>query len=441
MINENKSGENMKKYSIALVVIVLIIISFFLIQALKSEKKTVVQIGIYSGNEWGVPQIDVYRIYDEAIKLFEKENPGVSVEYRSGTLMEDYSEWLAQRILIGNEPDVFIVLGEDFDTLSYIGMLEPLDTYIEDDPNFHPEDFYKKGIEAGVYDGYQYAMPFQIVPTFMIVNETLLKDNNLAIPNMDWTVGEFLRMCETLTQDTNQDGMNDQYGVVGYGWENTYYAAKGTFEAGEKAIDVYDEEKLRKAIEVSKALYTQNSGQIVPPYAFDQGLVGFKTFSLAEFRAYKPYPYKVKKYSDFIWEPISFPGVDQETSIGKLYTVQWGMSSRSKNKDLAWAFIKFMSNDDAVQQMVWDYTYTLPTKISVTNQALSQDDLMNNVLDSAFLKLVIDQSVIEPTFKKYQKLIESMDTRIKVNIMDDKSMQEILRSVREEADSILESEH
>ncbi|PKM54209.1 MAG: hypothetical protein CVV00_09115 [Firmicutes bacterium HGW-Firmicutes-5] len=441
MINMDKSGVITKKRVIALVVIIYIILGIFFVQGLKSDKKTIVQIGIYSGNEWGVPQIDVYRIYDEAIKLFEKENPGVTVEYRSGTLMEDYSEWLAQKILNGDEPDVFIVLGEDFDTLSSIGMLEPLDAYMKSDSSFHPEAFYKKGIEAGIYDGYQYAMPFQIVPTFMIVNETLLKENNLTVPDMDWTLDEFLRMTEALTKDTNQDGINDQYGVMGYGWENTYYAAKGTFEAGDKAIDVYDEEKLKKAIEVSKALYTQNSGQIVPPYAFDQGLVGFKTFSLAEFRAYKPYPYKVKKYSDFIWEPISFPSVDHNTSIGKLYTVQWGMSSRSKNKDLAWEFIKFMSNNDEVQQMVWDYTYTLPTKISVSNKASARDEILSNVLDAAFLESVIDQSVIEPTFKKYQKLIESMDIRIKVNIMDDKSMQEIIRSVREEADSILESEN
>jgi len=441
MISMDKSGVITKKSVIALVVIIYIILGIFFVQGLKSDKKTIVQIGIYSGNEWGVPQIDVYRIYDEAIKLFEKENPGVTVEYRSGTLMDDYSEWLAQKILNGDEPDVFIVLGEDFDTLSSIGMLEPLDAYMQSDSSFHSEDFYKKGIEAGIYDGYQYAMPFQIVPTFMIVNETLLKENNLAVPDMDWTLDEFLRMTEALTKDMNQDGINDQYGVMGYGWENTYYAAKGTFEAGDKAIDVYDEEKLKKAIEVSKALYTQNSGQIVPPYAFDQGLVGFKTFSLAEFRAYKPYPYKVKKYSDFIWEPISFPSVDHNTSIGKLYTVQWGMSSRSKNKDLAWEFIKFMSNNDEVQQMVWDYTYTLPTKISVSNKASAQDEVLSNVLDAAFLESVIDQSVIEPTFKKYQKLIESMDIRIKVNIMDDKSMQEIIRSVRVEADSILESEH
>lgn len=437
--NHLPSGEGKKIKGGVIALLVIMLLGFFFIQGLKSEQKTVLQIGLYSGNEWGVPQIDVYRIYDEAIKLFEKENPGVVVTYRSGTLMDDYSEWLAQKILKGDEPDIFIVLEEDFNTLSSIGMLEPLDKYMKKDERFHTEDYYKKAIEAGVYNGNQFALPFQIVPTFMIVNETLLKENHLTPPTKDWTLDVFLEMCQLLTKDTNQDGINDQFGSTGYGWDNAYYAAKGTFQAGDKAIEVYDEEKLKKAIEFSKELYTLNNGQLVPPHAFDIGLVGFKPFSLAEFRAYKPYPYKVKKYSDFVWEPISFPGVDDHSSIGKLYTVQWGMSSRSKSKALAWKFMKFMSNDDEVQRMVWDYTYALPTKIKVTNQACSEDAVLSNVLDPAFLELVIDQSVIEPTFKKYQNLIDAMDIRIKVNIMEGKSIQEIIRRVREESDSILQS--
>ncbi len=429
----------MKKSMIAIITIALIVLSIFFVQGFKNDKQKVIKIGIYSGNEWGVPQIDVYRIYDEAIKLFEEENPGVKVEYRSGTLMDDYSEWLAQKILNGDEPDVFIVLEEDFNTLSSIGMLEPLDKYMGDDPAFDSDAFYKKAIGAGIYEENQYGMPFQIVPTFMIVNETLLKENGLSVSDKNWTLDTFLELCEKLTIDTNRDGIIDQFGSTGYGWDNTYYAANGTFVDGVRAINVYDEEKLKKAIEFSKVLYTLNNGQTVPPYAFGQGLVGFKTFSLAEFRAYKPYPYKVKKYSNFIWEPISFPGVDHDNSIGKLYTVQWGMSSRSKNKDLAWEFIEFMSNDDKVQHMVWDYTYALPTKVCVTNQAFSQDEVLSEVLDPDFLELVIDQSVVEPTFKKHKKLIEAMDIRIKVSIMEGKSIQEIIQRVRQEADSILQS--
>ena len=41
-----------------------------------------IEIGIYSGNEWGVPQIEVYNIYEEAIALFEYEHANVTVVFR-----------------------------------------------------------------------------------------------------------------------------------------------------------------------------------------------------------------------------------------------------------------------------------------------------------------------------------------------------------------------
>lgn len=291
-----------------------------------------IEIGIYSGNEWGVPQIEVYKIYEEAIALFESEHENVTVVFRSGTIMEDYSEWFAQRVLEGTEPDVFIVLEEDFSTLSEIGMLESLNKYIEDEPADFTADFYGKAIEAGNYQGEQFAMPFEVVPTFMIVNETLLNENHIDMPKDNWTVKEFTDICEMLTQDTDGDNKIDQFGVVGYDWSHAYYAADGNFVDGEKAVDIYDEEKVAKAIDLMKDLYQMNEGYIVNNNDFNQGNVGFKTFSLAEFRAYKPYPYRIKKYSNFEWEAISFPVFEGNQSQSKLYTVQLGMSSRSKKK-------------------------------------------------------------------------------------------------------------
>lgn len=350
-----------------------------------------IEIGIYSGNEWGVPQIEVYKIYEEAIALFESEHENVTVVFRSGTIMEDYSEWFAQHVLEGTEPDVFIVLEEDFSTLSEIGMLESLNKYIEDEPADFTADFYGKAIEAGNYQGEQFAMPFEVVPTFMIVNETLLNENHIDMPKDNWTVKEFTDICEMLTQDTDGDNKIDQFGVVGYDWSHAYYAADGNFVDGEKAVDIYDEEKVAKAIDLMKDLYQMNEGYIVNNNDFNQGNVGFKTFSLAEFRAYKPYPYRIKKYSNFEWEAISFPVFEGNQSQSKLYTVQLGMSSRSKEKDMAWEFMKFLSTNEEVQQMVWDYTYALPTKISIVDSIYSDYDSSDDILDPNFLERIIEQ--------------------------------------------------
>jgi len=105
-------------------------------------REITLELGLFAGSNWGVPTGDSYRLYDEAIARFERENPGIRVRYRCGTLRSDYSEWLAQRIVRGHEPDVMVVLAEDFNTYAAIGVMAPLDARIARDPGFQPGDFY-----------------------------------------------------------------------------------------------------------------------------------------------------------------------------------------------------------------------------------------------------------------------------------------------------------
>ncbi len=427
----------MKKIILAIGICVLATLLIFFMTEFSQEDEIVIEIGIYSGNEWGVPQIDVYDIYEEAIRRFEKENSGVKVVFRSGTLMGDYSEWLAQKILKGTEPDVFIVLEEDFNTLSEIGMLEPLNHYINKDSQFSLDNYYDMALEAGNKRGEQYAMPFQVVPTFMIVNKTLLDENDISIPGDEWSLESFLEISNQLTKDTDGDRIIDQYGSVSYEWDYAYYAEDGNFKKGSKAIDIYDEVKLGNAIEFTKSLHQLNQGHNVSNHDFSEGRVGFKPFSLAEFRAYKSYPFRVKKYADFEWEAIPFPVSESYQSQAKLYTVQIGMSSRSKEKKVSWDFIKYLTSNDDIQQMVWDTTYALPTKISVVDQIYSNEYISDDILDPNFLESMIEQSVVEPTFKAYNLIREAMDIQIKLNILEGKSTQETIRAVRKDVDDIL----
>ena len=428
-----------KKERILLIIaiaMIAIVVSLVVGISLKNQEK-IIEIGIYSGNEWGVPQIDVYRIFDEAIEAFESKHPGVKVIYRSGTLMEDYSEWLASKILLGKEPDVMLILEEDFNTLSTIGVLEDLSGYIERDPTIETSDYYQVAYEAGNYNGAQYGLPMEVVPTFMIVNQTLLKANGLYLPYDLWDYQSFLELSASLTRDMDQDRHLDQFGFVGYEWDQAYYALGGDFVEARRAVDMYDEDILAKAIAAVATLHQLNEGQVVRSYDFDIGHVGFKSFSLAEYRAYKPYPYRIKKYDDFEWEAIAFPSYEGQESRGRVYTVQWGMSSRSNNKETAWDFIKFMTHDDQVQHMVWDYTYALPTKISVVDQIYEGTEDESEIIDAAFLKKLLDQSVIEPTFKDYNGVKAAMDLQISLGIMEEKSTQEIINSVRKAVDGVI----
>lgn len=103
--------------------LLLSIAGIFLIVAPKEEKVTLT-FGMFAGNQWDVPDDDCYKIIDETIEEFEKKYPNIEIKYDSGILKEDYSEDLSQKALKGELPDVFMVLPEDFNIFSSVGVLK-----------------------------------------------------------------------------------------------------------------------------------------------------------------------------------------------------------------------------------------------------------------------------------------------------------------------------
>ena len=105
-------------------------------QSLPVFQKKELTIGVFSDSYWEVQNGYSYQILEDAIQCFEQEHPGANVEYVSGILKSDYSEWLSKQLISGNAPDVIFVLAEDFNDLAEIGALKDLSSFIEKDKNF-----------------------------------------------------------------------------------------------------------------------------------------------------------------------------------------------------------------------------------------------------------------------------------------------------------------
>ena len=151
----------------------------------------VLHVGVFSGSYWDAPVGNCYAVIDAAIERFEETHPGIRVEYTSGILKRDYSEWLIGQFLLGREPDVFMILPEDFGMLYGLGALEPLDQWIERDGEVFQKDFYFAALEGGRTKEIQYALPYECVPTLMFVNKSLLKEEGIAVPGNDWSWERF----------------------------------------------------------------------------------------------------------------------------------------------------------------------------------------------------------------------------------------------------------
>ena len=122
--------------------------------------ENVIRVGVFSDSYWGVQNGYSYQILENAIARYEEEHPGVRVEYVSGIIREDYSEWLSEQMMKGTVPDIFFVPGEHFNDFAKAGVLRDLTSFIEGDEEFFPERYYTSAYEYGNYEGVQYALPY-----------------------------------------------------------------------------------------------------------------------------------------------------------------------------------------------------------------------------------------------------------------------------------------
>ncbi len=390
----------------------------------KATQPVKIRMSLYTGNNWGVPQAFAYAIYDTAAEMYTTmpDHPNIEIEYKTGSLYSHYSERLAQQILTGNEPDLFLMVEEDFNTYASIGLLENLNPYIEKDLSFDKNNYYRRALDAGSFRGGQYSLPISIVPSFLIVNKDLLAKNNIEIDSYSWDWEQFLEICTKLTRDTDKDGDLDQFGVYGYDWHQALYSNdKYLFKPDSHEIG-FSDKRLKETLDFLKKMHNINKGTQVTEKDFTQGRVGFKVFNYSEYRVYGSYPYRILKYSNFEWDAIPVPSGPCGNRSSKLYTVQVGMSSRSKNKKAAFNFLKFLSSNENFQKEIWHQTNNLPA-----NKNVVQEIYRNSTVDEGsvkaigypFLQSIIQNSYIDPNFKWYSSIDEYIDQKIfKIIAMD-----------------------
>lgn len=376
------------------------------------EEETVLTVGVYSGSYWNTPNGNSYQILDEAIAMFEAAHPGVQVEYVSGIPAGNYSEWLAGQILRGTEPDVYFVLPEDFDLLVSSGALAQLDERIAADPGFDTGVYYEPCLRSGQYRGEQYALPHESVPTIMFVNKTLLETNGIPMPDHDWTWEDFYGICQQVT-----DVDRRQYGVYGYTWQDAMYSNGASLFSEDGSRCFLSEGKVLEAIGFAGRLKELNEGYSVTARDFDVGRVAFCPLLYSEYRAYQPYPWRVKKYSAFQWDCVSMPAGDSGANISQIHTMMLGISSRSGHEDLAWEFCKLLSIDEEVQRRLYTHSHGISPLPAVAEdpellQQIHHDIPEGSGFSPEMIHQIMSNAVVVPTFDGYNQAMIMVESAI-----------------------------
>ncbi|MDO5540694.1 MAG: extracellular solute-binding protein [Eubacteriales bacterium] len=391
-------------------------------------KETVLEFGMFTGSNWDVASANSYVIIDKAIAAFEESHPGVKIHYDSGILKEDYSEWCARKLLEGDLPDVFMVLDTDFGQYCSLGAMKDLDELIAEDGDFDESAYFSTALNIGKNSGHQYALPYEVVPTLLFVNKSLLAKENIEMPNQDWTWDDMYEICKKVTRDTNGDGLLDQFGTYNYNWLNVVNTSGAKVFSEDGSRVNFTSSEVYGALRFTKQIYDLNQGQKVTQEDYNNGKVAFMPLTFAEYRTYKTYPYKIKKYTTFQWDCTTFPAGINGGNTSEVDALLIGISDGTKHEKLAWEFLKQLTYEEEMQMDIFRYSQGVSVLKNVTTSeeaaAIIQEDMDEGerVIDSSLLGSVIEDGIIAPRFQQYDQVINLADNEFSKMMEEDKNI-------------------
>ena len=410
----------------------------------RRQKETILEFGMITGSNWDVANANSFVIIDQAIERFETEHPGVKIHYYSGVRKDDYSEWFSRKLLAGKEPDVFMVLGTDFNQFSSMGVMKNLEPLMEKDPDFDEEKYFSSSLRSGQYGEVQYALPYETVPTLMFVNKTLLAKEGIAMPNPDWNWDTMYSICQKTTKDLDGDGVLDQFGCYNFGWMDAVYSNGGEIFAADGKESNFTDEKVVESIQFVRRLNDLYQGQKVTQEDFNAGNVVFMPLTFAEYRTYKTYPYKIKRYANFQWDCITMPAGYQGGNLSQVDSLLIGISAHTKHEQLAWEFLKLLTYDEKIQTEIFRSSQGASVLKKVTEskemESIVQEDMeeSDTVISGRLLGRIIEEGQIEPQFKRYEQALALADSEIGQILENDETIDSSLKILQRSVNSYLQ---
>jgi multiple sugar transport system substrate-binding protein len=389
----------------SMIPVMTVLISILLLFSGCDTKEQHLEIGLFSGSVWGVPYWQSYTFFDQAIERYTELHPNVTISYRSGTMKENYSEWISQEILHGREPDLFLVRPEDFSLFARLGILEDLDDHMEE--GFESGLYYHNAIEAGRFEQGQFGFPLEVVPTLMFVNQTILSENAISLPDNDWTWEEFYEICYTLKDHPSIKA------VEGFDWRLAAFTNGQQLFSDNGTRAYLTEDGVLEAV-----TFIGKLNAVSPPddsFYFEDGNVAFAPLPFSEYRAYAYYPYSIQKYKNFDWEALLLPRGPDGQNGADLQSLLVSMSSRSRKKELAWDFLHFLISDPEIQKSVFTYSHGVPIlkeilELDETRIFLSRGkDTEAPLLSPEQITQSIENSLVFPRFEKYEEAVSLIE--------------------------------
>ena len=327
------------------------------------------------------------------IEQFRKET-GVDVQVLSYGVGALYEKQLLELTAGSDRFDVISIDGAEW-LVDFNRFVVPLKEYLARDPvdlsdfvpvmlemSRFPSMYTRRPADYQFGSGDLYTLPVRIGTRILHYRKDLFEKNHIAVPK---TLDDFLQAARKLT--IRRDGKVEVYGTIMQSqgmWVSEAFLPVLWSSGG----DVLDRE-LRHcaltrpesvgALEYFSTFYKEG---LTPPesmaYDLDKAQTVMSQGLGAMIITYSPRalvfdnPKTSKVAGQMAWAPVPYKsGSGLKAGIGWISGWGLGISKFSKNKDVAWKFIKFLTGKDMQLKMAVEYANG-PTRVSVFKNAAYQ---------------------------------------------------------------------
>ncbi|WP_054023819.1 ABC transporter substrate-binding protein [Bacillus sp. FJAT-28004] len=309
---------------------------------------------------------DPLKIEQDIAKKFEELHPGTKVQ------VEAYADGFDQKLAAGfgatNPPDVMYMW--DFPT--YHQSLEPLNSYADGDSDLNKEDFYSGLFNYATIDSVLYGIPAGFTTRVVYYNKKMFDDAKIPYPKDGWTWDDFQEISKQLTDKTKKQygfgarAENDTYDLQGFVWSNgsSYISDDG------KTIDGYmNSSETAGAIQMFGDMVKNGSAVLTGGKGQQSGEDIFKAGKIAMWES-GIWPLDSFKQAGIDVGTVEMPSFPGKQAKGVVAESALSIAKDSKQKDLAWEFIKFYVSNEAIKMRVAD----LPVRLSVVEELKKDQD-------------------------------------------------------------------
>jgi multiple sugar transport system substrate-binding protein len=136
------------------------------------------------------------KLVDDAVAAYEAKHPGIDITVTGIPFDEAGLARLDTALAARTGPDIFRIASDRLPGYAAQGVLSPIDDHLTAEDT---ADIIPNLLDGVLFEGEHMAWPQWVPPIGFYLNNTLITDAGLEVPDAEWTVDEFAQLAEDLT--------------------------------------------------------------------------------------------------------------------------------------------------------------------------------------------------------------------------------------------------